>query len=576
MSIDGITLRAISKELRENIIGGKIQKIYQINPHVILMNIYNKKNFKLLISSNPQNSRIHFTEEKYDNPTNATQFAMILRKHIQNGTITNIDQIGLDRSLEIDILSKDELGLDSNKKLMIDIMGKHSNIVLTDKNYKVIEAIKRISHQMSSIRAVYPGTQFIKLEDNKINILENIPNLNSLDIPNNYSVKKLFYMIFQGFGPQIGIEISLKSNINPDSNFYSLSDDEKIKLNNEFQAIANNIKNNNFCNTLYFENEQSTNFYCLKLEQKNNQYKIFDSISKVIDIFYKEHINDNSLNQSKYNLQKIIEQKINQSNNKLINLKNDFKLATKYEKYRIEGDLLSSNSYKISKGLKEITLKNYYDNTDLKIILDEKKTVWDNIQQKYKQSKKLYKSYNLLLENIPKLENEIQYLYEILNQINLVENHSELSEIKDELEIENIIKKQIKKKKIIDNSTPHKFITENENIIYVGKNNKQNEYLTLREANPDDIFFHIKGFAGSHVILKNNHKIQDYEIEIAAYLAAKFSKNYDEKYVDVDYTFKKNVNKAKGSKLGMVYYTDFKTIRVNLNNIPLKFKKIEK
>lgn len=569
MALDGIVLKSLVKEFNEKLINGHIQKIYQINEHILILNIYNKENYKLLISSNPQNARIHLTDFKYDNPTTPPQFAMILRKHIQNSTIKEIKQIGMDRSLEIVISTKDELGLDTERRLMIDIMGKYSNIVLTNENYKVIESIKRISHEMSSVRAVYPGTQFSKLEDNKINILKNTPNLQDLEIPETYKIKKVFYMLFQGFGPQIGDEIAFRSSIDFSRSYGTLNSKERENLNQVFQSVVSEIKSNKFEPHLYFDKEKSIDFYSMKLLSKGDNYKTYDSISEVLDIYYSQNVNDNSLNQVKSNLVKIIEQKISHNVTKLDNLNKDFDESKKYEIYRIEGDLLSTVAYEIKKGQGNIEVYNYYDDTMININLDNRKSAWENIELKYKKSKKLHKSYNILLESIPNLEEEISYLRNIITQINLAENHNEVSEIKEELIDQKIIKKPSKSKKIKEEkSIPHKYITDNNNIIYVGKNNKQNEYLTLREANPDDYFFHIKDLPGSHVILKNNQKLEDYEFEIAAFLAAKFSKNSNDRYIDVDYTQKKNVSKAKGSKPGMVYYTNFKTIRVDLKKEP--------
>lgn len=575
MAFDGIVIKSLVKELNEKLINGHIQKIYQINEHLIILNIYNKENYRLLISSNPQNARIHLTNLKYDNPTNPPQFAMILRKHLQNSTIKEIKQIGMDRSVEIVISTKNELGLDTVKRLMIDVMGKYSNIVLTNENYKVIESIKRISHEMSSVRAVYPGTQFIKLKDDKINILTNTPDLKELDIPENYKIKKVFYMLFQGFGPQIGDEIAFRANIDLTRNYGSLNNEEKERLNNEFHSITLEIKENRFEPHLYFDKEISTDYYCMKLLSKGENYKIYDSMSEVLDIYYSQNVNDNSLNQVKSNLVKIIEQKISHNVTKLDNLNKDFEESKNFESFRIEGDLLSAVAYKIKKGQESIDVNNYYDNTMIKIQLDNRKSPWENIELKYKKSKKLHKSHKLLLVSIPNLEEEISYLRNIITQINLAEDHNEVSEIREELIDQKILKKPSKSRKVKDEkSTPHKYITYNNNIIYVGKNNKQNEYLTLREANPDDYFFHIKDLPGSHVILKNNQKLEEYEFEIAAFLAAKFSKNSNDRYIDVDYTQKKNVSKAKGSKPGMVYYTNFKTVRVDLENEPSGYKKM--
>lgn len=577
MAIDGITIKALTKEFKEKLIGGHIQKIYQINDHVIILNIYNKKNYKLLISSNPQNARIHLTDGKYTNPTKPPQFANVLRKHIQNSLIKDIKQLSLDRSLELTLESKDDLGIFVEKRLLVDIMGKYSNIVLTNDKYIVIEAIKRISHEMSSIRAVYPGTKFTKLENSKIDILKEDINLNDLDIPNKLSIKKIFYTFFTGFGPVIGDEIAYKANLDSKRNYGSLSEDEKNRLNLIFHEICLIIKNKAFDPTIYLDNDKIIDFYPLVLEHMTKDTKNIESISLALDKYYLENVNDNSLNQSKENLKKQVQHILNKSIKKIDNLRNDFELSKHYDKFRIEGDLLSTVAYSIKKGQTEINVHNFYDDEYINISLDPRKSSWENIELKYKNSKKLHKSYKLLSKAIPELDDDINYINSILNQIDLVESKEELNDIKEELRQENFIKRQNKKtnkNKEIVKSKPHKFITENENIIYVGKNNKQNEELTLRLANQDDLFFHIKDLPGSHVILKKTREFKDFEIQIAAYLAAKFSKNGNDRYIDVDYTFKKNVNKSKGSKPGMVYYTDYTTLRVDLEREPEGYKNL--
>lgn len=577
MAIDGITIKAIVEELNEKLVGGHIQKVYQLNNHVILLNIYNKGNYKLLISSNPQNARLHITNSKYDNPTKPPQFAMILRKHIQNYVIKDIKQISLDRSVEIIISGKDDLGFETDKRIMIDIMGKHSNIVLTDKNYIVIEAIKRISHEMSSVRAVYPGTKFSKLEDDKVNILDNIINLSDLNIAENTKLKRIFYMNYTGFGPQIGDEIVYRANLDISRNYGSLDDTEKERLNKEFIDIASNIINSDFSSFIYTQDEKTEDFYPIKLLHKGDNYKELDSISDALDIYYSENVNDNSLNQAKDSLRQIIINIINKSNNKLINLESDYKISENYEQFRIEGDLLSSVAHNIKKGDSSILVHNYYTNEELEIELNPRKSAWENIDIKYKKSKKLHKANSLLKESIPSLKEYISYLNEVVRQLDIIESNSELEEIKEELRNQNILKKYTRKKqkeKNNEKSTYLRFETDNGNYIYVGKNNKQNEELTLRVANPDDLFFHIKDLPGSHVILKKTTDIKDYEINIAAFLAAKFSKNGNDRYIDVDYTEKKNVNKSKGSKPGMVYYTNYTTLRVDLEDNPEGYMKI--
>lgn len=579
MAIDGITIKAIVKELKSKLIGGRLQKIYQINDHLILLNIYNnKENHKLLISSNPQNARIHFTKAEYDTPQKPPQFAMILRKHIQNSIVKDVRQNDMDRSIEIDLFTKDDLGFDTIKKLTVEIMGKHSNIVLTNKDNKVIESIKRISHEMSSVRAVYPGTTFTKLEDNKINILNEHPDLSELEIEGKQNLRKIFYMNFTGFGPQIGNEIAFLANLEANRSFASLEKEELDRLNDAFHSVIDKIKSEDFTYTLYYDNDNNPiEFYPIELQHINSDKRTFDSVSEILDIYYSQNVNDNSLNQAKGNLANIISDKIQKYSNKLENLNADLLIAKEYDKYRIEGDLLSPIAHTIKRGLSSITVNNYYTGEDIKIDLDPRKNSWDNIELKYKKSKKLHRSFDILQKSIPNLEEDLSYLNDVLRQINIAEDSSDLEDIKDELRDLDYIKNtksKKKNKKSEEVSTYHKYLTKNNNYIFVGKNNKQNEELTLRIANPDDLFFHIKDLPGSHVILKKGQEIKDFEIDAAAYLAAKYSKNGSDRYIDVDYTEKKHVNKAKGSKPGMVYYTNYKTLRVDLEEKPDGINKV--
>ena len=577
MALDGITMRALTKELKEKLVSGRIQKIYQINPHLVLFNIYNKENYKLLVSTNPQNARIHLTKSKYETPKQATQFTMIMRKHLQNASILSIEQNGLDRTIIIKVSGKNELGILEEKKVFVDIMGKHSNLVLTDENNKVLESIKRISHEMSSLRAVYPGTKFNLLEDNKHNILDGLVNLEDLDIDKNFNVKKIFYMTFTGFGPQIGQEIAFRSNIDPARSYASLSDKEKEDLNDNFLSISKQIIDQDFCYYLYDYDNSNIDYYPIKLEHKADNFKILDSISEALDVYSSNKVDDNSLNQAKANLINILDNQLGKDIKKLHILEEEYKDSLSHDDYRIKGDLLSMVAHTIKKGKKSIVATNYENNKEVNIDLDISKSPWENIEHYYKISKKLSKRKKILESTIPHLKEDISYIKSLTTQVNHADDLSDIDDIKDEMSSQGLIKSKNKKKKKKSTSNKHpylRFKTDNNNLIYVGKNNKQNEEITLRIANQDDVFFHIKDLPGSHVILRKGQEFEDYEFEIAAYLAAYYSKNSNDKYIDVDYTEKKNVNKAKGAKPGMVYYTNFTTVRVDLDNEPEGYHKI--
>lgn len=573
MSLDGITIRSIVYELKEKIINGKIQKINQINENLLILNIYKNKNYKLLISSNSQDARIHFTKLEYENPMDPPNFCMVLRKHIQGSTILDIEQNGLDRTVIITVSSRNELGDISNKKLIIDIMNKYSNIVLVKSDNTVIEAIKRVSHDMSSVRAIYPGTKFNLLEDNKVDITKKFINISELNF-DNPKMKYLFYTNYTGFSPTISNELLYISQIESKDSYLNLNNEKKDLLDKNFKNLSENIIENKFEPYIFFENDKIINYYCFDLHLGNKRQK-FDSISEAMDIYYKENVNDNSTNQKKSNLYKIVSQLISKKENKLNAIKNDIEKSKNFDDYKIQADILSVNTQKITKGMKNINLLNYYTGEEILIDLDTKKSAWENINLKYKQSKKLNKTYHILIENLPNLEEEIKYLSGILYQIEKIDNITDIIDIRNELEQAEYIKKLTNKNSKKENSKSKPILYTHKNFsIYIGKNNKQNEEITLKIANKEDYFFHIKNLPGAHLILKTNDTPNDELIYTCGFLAGKYSKNSNDRYMDIDYTLKKNVFKIKGSKPGMVHYTNFKTIRIDLENDPDLLKDI--
>lgn len=569
MTIDGITLSCVVQELSNKLINGRIQKINQINKNLVIFNIYSNKNYKFLISIDSQAPRIHISNKDYTNPLKPTNFTMVLRKHLNNSRIINIKQDGLDRTVEIIIDARNEIGVKVERKLVIDLMGKHSNLVLIDENNKVIEALKRVSHDMSRVRAVYPGSHFENIESDKIDVFSDFKDLNSIDIADNLKIFKIFYMNYDGFSPIIGREISYRADLDPKRNYGSLSEKEKNLLNNEFIAIKEKIIDKDFHPNLIYRDDKLDGFYCFELKHLSGDIFYKESMSEALDDYYIVNTSDDSLNQSKNNLLSSLEKIISRKSNKIDHMYSDLEKSKDYDRFRLEGEILSANIYKLNRGLRSIDLLNYYNNEIMTISLDEKKDGWQNVEKKYKLSKKKKKTYILLKKYIPKQLEELNYLIELKRQITDVENIDELMEIKDELYQGNYIKKKrkSKNKKTDKKSKPYEYKTKDGSIIFVGKNNKQNEQITLRDASKEDLFFHVKDIPGSHVILKNDaNNYSDDDIYAAAYLAGKNSKYPEENYLDIDYTPRKNVFKNKGAKPGMVYYNNFKTIRIDLND----------
>ncbi len=579
MTIDGICLHAIVSELRSKLISGRLQKINQINKNLLLLTIYTDKNYKLVLSSNSQDPRIHISNQAFSNPPSPSNFTMILRKHLINSRLRDIRQNGLDRTVELIFDGKNELGLDTERRLVIDLMGRQSNIVLIDENRKVIEAITRVSHDMSRVRAIYPGTILDQLKSDKVDILESDSTLDDLDIADNLQAFKIFYSFFTGFSPVIGREICYRADVDSKRNYGSLSNEEKIALNKAFIEIRDLIRNEDFNPKLIYQNDRLSSFYCMDLTHLGNEGKYFSTMSETLDTYYLENSNDDSLNQNKKNLLQELEKLVEKKSNKLDLMRSDLEKSKGFDKENQEAEVLSANVFQVKKGMKEISLINYYTNEELSIPLDPKLDPWQNVEKKYKKSKKHKRSYNMLKKSIPLQIEECSYLRAITRQINHVSDLDELGEIREELVGQGYLKDKRKKKhkkRKESQSRAYKFLTEDGSTIFVGKNNKQNEQITLKDASKEDYFFHVKDLPGSHVILTNDRGVYTEKDFLAAgYLAAKYSKFGDEKYLDVDYTKRKNVFKAKGAKPGMVYYNDFKTIRIDLEETISGLKEIK-
>lgn len=574
MALDGIVLKNIIKELNTTILYGKIDKIYQPEKDEIIINIYNKGNtYKLLISASSNNPRIHLTRNSKQNPPNPPMFCMLLRKHLTGGIIQNIEQFELDRVAFIDISSIDELGNTVIKRLVVEIMGKYSNIILIDKDSsKVIDSIKRVTSSMSRIREVLPGTYYsLPKQDDKVNPLivdrEQFINLiNSQD--KNKKIYKFFYENYMGLSPLISKEICYLSNIDMDRPIGTLSEMDIQNLFDTFVKIVNEINSENF-NPVLIKKEygkEYREFYCLNINQFGNDNKIhMNSINQVLDQYYTINDKLDRILQKSQSLKKAVQTKLEKSLNKLSKQKQELLDSEKREIYKIYADLISANLYRIEKGLEEIELENFYDENleKIKIPLDKKLTPVENAQRYYKKYNKLKNAHKLLLSQIPETEKEIEYLENVLNSLDNCTEVIEIEEIKEELIKEGYIKGKISKNKASTKSKPYHFISSDGFHIYVGKNNKQNDILTLKTAKKDDLWFHAQNMPGSHVIVRTeNNQVPESTLLEAALLAAYYSKGKNSNNVPVDYTERKNVKKPKDAKAGMVIYENYRTIFV--------------
>lgn len=576
MSYDGIVTRAVVDELKDKLLGGRIDKVYQQEKDEILIKVYSKgENHKLVISASSNNPRMHLTKFSKENPKEPPMFCMLLRKHLIGGTILNIEQFSLDRIVFIDVSAIDELGEPTENRLIVEIMGKHSNIILINKESKIIvDSVKRVYEDMSRVREVTPGIEYVSPPDqDKMNPLIST----SADFYKNFEISKdnlkifkFFYFNYTGLSPLISREICFKANVDIDRNIGSLEDIDKERLFLSFDSLMSKIRNSDYNPTMIMDDEDNIiAFYALDLEQFGDEYKSrSNSISKTLDENY--HLKDTSdrINQKSNSIKKSINVKLDRASSKLAKQKNELLESKDREKYKVYGDLISANLHNIPRGEKSVELSNFYDENmkTISIPLNIKLSPVQNAQRFYKRYSKLKTAHNLLLKQIPETQNEIDYLENVILSLENSDEIYEIEEVKEELIQEGYLKssKKDKRSKRSKISKPRHFLSRDDIDIYVGKNNRQNDFLTFKSSNRSDIWMHVQKMPGSHVIIGNNgEEIPDSTLEDAAILAAYYSKGKNLKHVNIDYTERKNVKKFKGAKAGMVIYNNFKTINAN-------------
>lgn len=575
MPLDGIYIHSILDELKNKLIGCRVDKISQPEKDEIILSLRGAKvNYKLLISSNPTYPKIHLTNFSKPNPLKAPMFCMVLRKYLGSAKIINIEQVSTDRIILIDLEGSDELGFNSVYSLIVEIMGRHSNITLIRKRDNVVvDSIKHITSEVNSYRSLYPGVEYVfPPESLKLNPfifsceeLENFIENNHIKFESN-----IFSKTFTGVSSQFSKslwEFLRINNVEPDCS--SLKEIYKL-VNNIFLKL----KNCEFSFISYASGNAVKDFYCTYLYQfKDLTEKKYTSSSELIEDFYYEKDKSERLNTKSADLQKIINNNLDRCHKKLNILRNTLLESEEMEQYRIYGELLTSNIYNIKKGDKVIRVLNYYSPEEeyIHIPIDENKTPSQNIQSFYKKYNKLKKSAEMAQIQIKSTEEEIKYLESVMVNIKNAESYEEIEEIKRELMDTGYIKYKKENKKNTKPSKPYHFVSSDGFHIYVGKNNTQNDYLTLKFAGKTDLWLHTKNIPGSHVIIKSaGNNIPNSTLEEAAVLAAYYSSGKSSSNVPVDYTLVKNIKKPSGAKPGMVIYYTNKTLYVTPYDLNLK------
>ena len=580
MAFDGITVSAIKAEIEDKILGGRIDKVYQPEKDEIILGIRSMgQAYKLLLTSNASNPKFHFTQTNPSNPMTPPLFCMVMRKHLQSGKIIKIEQPDFDRILNIYVESLNELGDYSVKKLVLEIMGRHSNIILTDENNTILDCIKHIGHDTSSVREVLPGREYtLPPSQGKINTLELDNNDFNEVLENNpsFEIQSVIYKNYTGISPIAASEICYRANVNGSTPVEALTDIQKEIVFNKFAELVEDIKANRFYpESITNEKGKTIDFSPIEMTQFNGlEIKKYTSISELIESFYANRDFAYRIGQKTQDLRKVITQNIERWIRKKDIQMQTLRSIKNRDELRLKGELLTANIYSIKKGMTTVELPNYYsENQELVAIeLDSNKTPSENAQKYYKAYNKAKRTFEALKDQIKSNDEELAYLESVLTSVNNCTDEQDVKEIRRELREEGYVKKvKNQKDKSKKHSVPLHFISQDGFDIYVGKNNIQNDELTLKFARPRDIWMHTKNIPGSHVIIvANGQTIPDTTLNEGAMLSAFYSKAKNSSKVPVDYTEKKNVKKPNGSKPGFVIYETNKTAYITTSEEEIK------
>lgn len=578
MAFDGTVVAGIRHEFDTLLTGGHISKIAQPEKDALILTIKNNgKKYMLLLSANAGLPLAYITEESKKAPLSAPNFCMLLRKHIGSGKILEITQPDFERAIKIKIEHLDEMGDMSNKYLVIELMGKYSNIILLNDDNTVLDSIKRVSALVSSVREVLPGKNyFIPAQEGRINPLSaDEAYFKNVIAVKPFSVCKAIYTSLTGFSPVMANEICYLSDIDADLSVSALTDDDITELYFAFKEIMFKIKEGNFSPTVYYnEKGEPAEFSAFPLAAFNDYRKdCFCSFSELLEYFYGSKENVNRIRQKSADLRLIVTNAITRTANKIDIFIKQLKDTEKRDKYRIYGELITTYGYQATDGDKFLEATDYNTGENIKIPLDTDIPVMANAKKYFDRYSKLKRTFDAVTVQLEEAKSELTHLDSIKASLSIAEKEEDLAEIRNELISYNYIKKHSSKKgeKIAKQakSEPLHFISSDGFDIYVGKNNYQNDLLTFKTASASDWWFHAKKCAGSHVILVSAGKeIPDRAFEEAGKLAVHYSAANTSSSLqgngikhEVDYVMKKEVKKPNGAKPGfVVYYTNYSLI----------------
>ena len=572
MSIDGMTLSLLKREIGEKILDSRVEKVAEPSKDEILISMRGTKgNYKLLFSSNAGTARVHITGATVENPAAPPMFCMLMRKLLGSARLVNIRQRGFERILFFDFKGTDELGDEVVYTLIAEVMGRHSNVILTKEDGKIIDALKRVGMDKSSVRQILPGLEYvlppqqdkIPLCGNAGEIVEKIKNYER-DIPLN----KALCEVMEGIAPVLGREVAYRALKGCDGIISSLTQDDLDNLRRELEDLDRRMNDMDICPTVFFDHEDNPkDFSFLELNQYEGAVKeqSFGSLNELCDFFYSQKALAERMKQKMADFAKNVTNKIERIEKKINLQKNELLETEKREEFKVKGDLLSSYLYLLKRGMTEVKLENYYDNNkEVVIALDPLLNPVGNVQKYYKEYRRADTANKELTRLIKEGEEELKYLYSVFDMMERSTGEKELTAIRQELVSMGYLKRQGKKKEKEITLPPIKYLSSDGFIIYSGRNNVGNDRLTFKIGSKLDTWFHVQKIPGSHtVIISGGREIPEQTIFEAATIAACNSSGKESGKVSVDYTIIKNVKKPSGAKPGMVIYDNYKTMVVS-------------
>lgn len=561
MALDGFVISNITAELEEQIINGRIYKIYQPEADEITLVIKKDRETKRLhLSASPSLPLVYLSKESKTNPMQAPNFCMLLRKHISNGRIIAVSQPAFERIIEFTIEHLDELGDVCRKRLIIEIMGKHSNLIFVDSDNNILDSIKHISANISSVREVLPGRVYTFPPSQGKHPLSELTSdtFYQTILKKPTSLCKALYSSITGMSPVIANELCYRAGLDGNASTNSLDDDSAAGLYGQLVKLNELIITRQYTPNILYSGNEPKEFSCIPLSSYSDcTEKIYDSIFDVLICYYSEKEKYTRIKQKSSDLRKIVQTALERTSKKYDLQLRQLKDTEKRDKFKVYGELVQAYGYNMEPEAKSLTCMNYYTDEEITIPLDPAKTPLENSKRFFAKYNKLKRTYEALSELILETKSDLDHLDSIATSLALSESEKDLAAIKEELMDYGYIKGHGKKgSKKPAKAKPLHFISSDGFHMYVGKNNYQNDELTFKFANGGDWWFHAKDMAGSHVIVRKEQAdtLPDATFEEAGRLAAYYSKGRQAPKVEIDYIQRKELKKPPKAKPGFVIY----------------------